>query len=341
VGGFFVKGTNTVAHRLAVIGGDGIGPEVTAEALKVVRACGVAIDSVEYDLGGRRYLATGEVLPDSVLDELRGFDAILLGAVGTPDVPPGVLERGLLLRMRFALDLYVNLRPFRAGPNRFNDGVDFVVVRENTEGVYAGEGGQLRLGTRNEIATQGSVNTRMGVERCVRYAFELASRRPRQHVTLVHKTNVLTFAGDLWQRTFDDVAREHGDVGTAYNHVDAACIYFVQDPGRYDVIVTDNLFGDILTDLGGAIAGGIGRAASANLNPARTGPSLFEPVHGSAPDIAGTGKADPRAAVISAAMMCEHLGETDAAKRITQAVDKTDDVEGTTGQLGDAIAATV
>jgi 3-isopropylmalate dehydrogenase len=328
-----------VAHRLAVIGGDGIGPEVTAEALKVVRAAGVAIDTVDYDLGGRRYLATGDVLPDSVLEELRDADAILLGAVGTPDVPPGVLERGLLLRMRFALDLYVNLRPFRAGPNRFNDGVDFLVVRENTEGVYAGEGGLLRAGTPHEIATQGSVNTRMGVERCVRYAFDLASRRPRKHVTLVHKTNVLTFAGDLWQRTFDDVARDHADIDTAYNHVDAACIYFVQDPGRYDVIVTDNLFGDILTDLGGAIAGGIGRAASANLNPARTGPSLFEPVHGSAPDIAGTGKADPRAAVISAAMMCEHLGETDAAARIAQAVDKTDDVEGTTAQIGDAIAA--
>jgi len=328
-----------VAHRLAVIGGDGIGPEVIAEALKVVRAAGVAIDTVDYDLGGRRYLATGEVLPDSVLEELRDFDAILLGAVGTPDVPPGVLERGLLLRMRFALDLYVNLRPFRSGPSRFNDGVDFIVVRENTEGVYAGEGGFLRQGTPHEIATQGSVNTRMGVERCVRYAFELATRRPRKHVTLVHKTNVLTFAGDLWQRTFDGVAHEHGGVGTAYNHVDAACIYFVQDPGRYDVIVTDNLFGDILTDLGGAIAGGIGRAASANLNPARTGPSLFEPVHGSAPDIAGTGKADPRAAVISAAMMCEHLGENDAAARITQAVDKTVDGEGTTAQIGDAIAA--
>jgi 3-isopropylmalate dehydrogenase len=328
-----------VAHRLAVIGGDGIGPEVITEALKVVRAAGVAIDTVDYDLGGRRYLATGDVLPDSVLEELRDVDAILLGAVGTPDVPPGVLERGLLLRMRFALDLYVNLRPFRAGPNRFNDGVDFLVVRENTEGVYAGEGGFLRAGTPHEIATQGSVNTRMGVERCVRYAFELASRRPRKHVTLVHKTNVLTFAGDLWQRTFDDVARDHADVDTAYNHVDAACIYFVQEPGRYDVIVTDNLFGDILTDLGGAIAGGIGRAASANLNPARTGPSLFEPVHGSAPDIAGTGKADPRAAVISAAMMCEHLGETDAAARIAQAIDKTDDVEGTTAQIGDAIAA--
>jgi 3-isopropylmalate dehydrogenase len=328
-----------MTHRVGIIGGDGIGPEVTAEALKVVRAAGVGLDTTDYDLGGRRYLATGEVLPDETLEELRGYDAILLGAVGTPDVPPGVLERGLLLKMRFSLDLYVNLRPFKAGTNRYNDGVDFFVVRENTEGTYAGEGGFLRHGTPNEVATQGSVNTRLGVERCIRYSFDLARSRPRKHLTLVHKTNVLTFAGDLWQRTFDEVAAEYTDVGTAYNHVDAACIYLVENPARYDVIVTDNLFGDILTDLGGAVAGGIGRAASANLNPARTGPSLFEPVHGSAPDIAGTGKADPRAAVISAAMMCEFLGEADASARMLNAVDKTDDVEGTTSQIGDAIAA--
>ena len=328
-----------MAHRVGVIGGDGIGPEVIAEALKVVRAAGVDLATTDYDLGGRRYLATGEVLPDAVLDELKGFEAILLGAVGTPDVPPGVLERGLLLRMRFTLDLYVNLRPFKAGPNRHNDGIDFLVVRENTEGTYAGEGGFLRHNTPNEIATQGSVNTRLGVERCIRYSFDLARSRARKHLTLVHKTNVLTFAGDLWQRAFDEVAAGYPDVTTAYNHVDAACIYLVQDPGRYDVIVTDNLFGDILTDLGGAVAGGIGRAASANLNPARTGPSLFEPVHGSAPDIAGTGRADPRAAVISAAMMCDFLGEADASARILNAVDKTDDVEGTTSQIGDAIAA--
>jgi 3-isopropylmalate dehydrogenase len=328
-----------MAHRVGVIGGDGIGPEVIAEALKVVTAAGVELATTDYDLGGRRYLSTGEVLPDAVLDELRGYDAILLGAVGTPDVPPGVLERGLLLKMRFSLDLYVNLRPFKAGPNRHNDGVDFLVVRENTEGTYAGEGGFLRHDTPNEIATQGSVNTRLGVERCIRYSFDLARGRTRKHLTLVHKTNVLTFAGDLWQRAFNEVAAEYPDVDTAYNHVDAACIYMVQDPGRYDVIVTDNLFGDILTDLGGAIAGGIGRAASANLNPARTGPSLFEPVHGSAPDIAGTGQADPRAAVISAAMMCDFLGEADASARMLNAVDKTDDVEGTTSQIGDAIAA--
>jgi 3-isopropylmalate dehydrogenase len=330
-----------MAHRVGIIGGDGIGPEVTAEALKVVRAAGVALETTDYDLGGRRYLATGEVLPDELLEELRGYDAILLGAVGTPDVPPGVLERGLLLKMRFALDLYVNLRPFKAGTSRYNDGVDFLVVRENTEGTYAGEGGFLRQGTPNEIATQGSVNTRLGVERCIRYAFDLARSRDRKHLTLVHKTNVLTFAGDLWQRTFTEVAAEYTDVETAYNHVDAACIYLVENPARYDVIVTDNLFGDILTDLGGAVAGGIGRAASANLNPARTGPSLFEPVHGSAPDIAGTGKADPRAAVISAAMMCDFLGEADASARMLNAVDKTDDVEGTTSRVGDAIAAAV
>jgi 3-isopropylmalate dehydrogenase len=328
-------------HRVAVIGGDGIGPEVTAEALKVVRAAGVALDSEDFDLGGARYLRSGEVLPDSVLEELRTFDAILLGAVGSPDVPPGVLERGLLLRLRFALDLYVNLRPFRAAASRLNDGVNLVVIRENTEGAYAGEGGFLRHGTPAEIATQGSVNTRFGVERCVRFAFDLARARNRRHLTLVHKTNVLTFAGDLWQRAFDAVAAEYADVTTAYNHVDAACIHLVADPGRYDVIVTDNLFGDILTDLAGAVAGGIGRAASANLNPARTGPSLFEPVHGSAPDIVGTGKADPRAAIISAAMMLEFLGEQDSAVRVQKAVAASDEISGTTSEIGDDIAGRV
>ena len=322
-------------HRIAVIGGDGIGPEVVAESLKVVRATGVDVETTDFDLGGSRYLRDGTVLPDETLAELRGYDAILLGAVGTPGVPPGVIERGLLLKARFELDLYINLRPFRGGPRD----VDFFVVRENTEGTYAGEGGFLRKGTPHEIATQGSVNTRMGVERAVRFAFDLARSRERKHLTLVHKTNVLTFAGDLWERTFNEVAAEYGDVATAYNHVDAACIYFVQDPERYDVIVTDNLFGDILTDLGGAIAGGIGKAASANLNPARTGPSLFEPVHGSAPDIAGTGKADPTAAVISAAMMLDFLGEADAASRVRKAVEAAGDVTGSTTEIGDAIAA--
>ncbi|MFM8600964.1 MAG: 3-isopropylmalate dehydrogenase [Actinomycetota bacterium] len=328
-----------MAHRIALIGGDGIGPEVTAEAVKVIKAAGVAIDTVDFDLGGSRFLRDGEILSDSTLDALRGFDAILLGAVGTPDVPPGVIERGLLLKMRFELDLYVNQRPFKGTAPGHQTPHDFVVIRENTEGPYVGEGGVLRRGTPNEVATQGSVNTRMGVERCVRYAFELASTRERKHVTLVHKTNVLTFAGDLWQRTFDAVAAEFPGVGTAYNHVDAACIYFVQDPHRYDVIVTDNLFGDILTDLGGAVSGGIGLASSANLNPARTGPSMFEPVHGSAPDIVGTGKANPTAAVLSAALMLDFLGENAAADRIRASCDAP--FAGSTVETGNAIAARV
>lgn len=322
-----------------MIGGDGIGPEVTAEALKVVAAAGVELDTTEFDLGGARYLRDGEILSDATLDELRRFDAILLGAVGTPDVPPGVIERGLLLKMRFELDLYVNQRPFVGTAPGHDRPHDFVVIRENTEGPYVGEGGVLRKGTAHEVATQGSVNTRMGVERCIRYAFDLARSRDRQHVTLVHKTNVLTFAGNLWERTFHEVASEYPEVGTAYNHVDAACIYFVQDPHRYDVIVTDNLFGDILTDLGGAVSGGIGLASSANLNPARTGPSMFEPVHGSAPDIAGRSKANPTAAVLSAALMLDFLGESAAADRIRAACDQPG--SGSTTQIGDTIAARV
>ncbi len=326
-----------MAHRIAVIGGDGIGPEVTTEALKVIRAAGVDISTTDFDLGGARFLRDGEILSDSTLDQLRDFDAILLGAVGTPDVPPGVIERGLLLKMRFELDLYVNQRPFIGTAPGHAKPHDFIVIRENTEGPYVGEGGVLRKGTPNEVATQGSVNTRMGVERCIRYAFELAANRERKHVTLVHKTNVLTFAGDLWQRTFDIVAKEFPNVGTAYNHVDAACIYFVQDPHRYDVIVTDNLFGDILTDLGGAVSGGIGLASSANLNPARTGPSMFEPVHGSAPDIVGTGKANPTAAILSAALMLDFLGETAAAGRIRAAC--AEPVTGSTVEIANAIVA--
>ena len=328
-----------MTHRVGIIGGDGIGPEVTEVALAVIEAAGVSLDTTDYDLGGRRYLSTGEVLPDEVLEEIRGFDAVLLGAVGTPDVPPGVIERGLLLRLRFELDLYVNLRPCLAGPSILNNGVDMLVVRENTEGTYAGEGGFLRKGTPNEVATQGSVNTRMGVERCIRYAFGLANDRPAKRLTLVHKTNVLTFAGDLWERAFNEVATEFPDVTTGYDHIDAACIHFVQRPEKYDVIVTDNLFGDILTDLAGAVAGGIGRAASANLNPARTGPSLFEPVHGSAPDIAGKGIADPRAAVISAAMMLEFLGEQVAADRIRAAIAASDVATGGTKEIGASIIA--
>jgi 3-isopropylmalate dehydrogenase len=329
--------------NIAVIPGDGIGTEVIAEAVKVARAAGAGLDTTEYDLGGRRYLDTGEILPDPVLDELKGFDAILLGAVGTPEVPPGVLERGLLLRLRFELDLYVNLRPFVA-PVSVGAGVpiDFSVVRENTEGAYAGEGGFLRKGTPAEIATQGSVNTRFGVERCVRYAFDLARSRGRRSLSLVHKTNVLNYSGDLWQRTFTQVAEEYPDVSTGYDHIDAACIHMVERPQRYDVIVTDNLFGDILTDLGGAVAGGIGRAASGNINPDRTGPSMFEPVHGSAPDIAGTGTADPTAAIISAAMMLDFLGESDAAARIAKAVEGfAPDRKLLTTEIGDAISERV
>ena len=322
-------------HKIAVIGGDGIGPEVISVALDVMRAAGAKLDTTEFRLGGFRYLEDGVVLPDEVLDELRAYDAILLGAVGTPEVPPGVIERGLLLKARFELDLYVNLRPFVL-PN----GHEFVVIRENTEGTYAGEGGFLRKGTPHEIATQGSVNTRKGAERCIRYGFELARSRQRKHLTLVHKTNVLTFSGDLWERTFEEVAAEYPDVETAYNHVDAACIYFVEDPTRYEVVVTDNLFGDILTDLGGAVAGGIGLASSANLNPDRSAPSLFEPVHGSAPDIAGQGLANPTAAVLSGAMMLDFLGDAETAQSVRAACEGIPST-GTTEEIAAAILENV
>jgi 3-isopropylmalate dehydrogenase len=342
--------------KLAVIGGDGIGPEVTAEALKVLRAAtpGIKINETSYDLGARRWHETGETLPDPVLDELRGHDAILLGAVGDPSVPSGVLERGLLLRLRFELDHYVNLRPVRLYPGVATplagatpESVDMVVVREGTEGPYAGAGGSMRTGTPHEIATQESINTAFGVHRVVRYAFEQAARRPRQRLTLVHKTNVLTYAGGMWQRIVAETAGEFPGVAVDYCHVDAASMFFVTQPERFDVVVTDNLFGDILTDLGAAVAGGIGLAASGNINPERTAPSMFEPVHGSAPDIAGQHKADPTAAILSAALLCQHLGLSAQAARIEQAV--ADDLmkrQGTpaarsTGQTGDDIAARV
>jgi 3-isopropylmalate dehydrogenase len=292
---------------------------------------GFAVTTTDYDLGGRRYLDTGEVLPDSVLDELRGHRAILLGAVGTPDVPPGVLERGLLLRLRFAFDQYVNLRPVQLLPGvptpiagLTPERCDLVVVRENTEGLYAGAGGSLYRGTPAEVATQESLNTRRGVERVVRYAVgraeaRAAERGRRGRLTLCHKTNVLTFAGDLWQRTVDEVAAEHPDLDVDYVHVDAMCLYLVQSPERFDVVVTDNLFGDIVTDLGAAVQGGLGLAASGNLNPDGTAPSMFEPVHGSAPDIAGRGWANPVAAVLSAALCLDHLGEGDAARALERA----------------------
>ncbi|MQA05843.1 MAG: 3-isopropylmalate dehydrogenase [Streptosporangiales bacterium] len=316
--------------KLALVPGDGIGAEVVPEAQRVIEAvlpADVKLDVVEYDLGAGRYLASGETLPDSVLDELRRTDAILLGAVGDPRVPPGVLERGLLLTLRFEFEHYVNLRPVRLYPGvpcplvgAEPDDIDMIVVREGTEGPYVGGGGVLRKGTPQEVATQDSYNTAFGVERVVRYAFKRAQARPRKHLTLVHKTNVLSYAGDLWKRTVDRLATEFSDVTVEYQHVDAASMFFVSDPERFDVVVTDNLFGDILTDLGAAIAGGIGLAASGNVNPEGTYPSMFEPVHGSAPDIAGQGKADPTATILSGALLLDHLGYPDLAQRIEWAV---------------------
>tara|TARA_Y100001970_G_scaffold69923_1_gene89078 strand:+ start:6000 stop:6998 length:999 start_codon:yes stop_codon:yes gene_type:complete len=330
-----------LSHKIGIIGGDGIGPEVISEGLKVIEAAGINLDLHNYDLGGTRYIKDGTILPDSILQEWRSLDALYLGAVGTPDVPPGVIERGLLLKMRFELDLYINLRPFVKEVTEDSDAHNFTVIRENTEGTYAGEGGFLRKNTSHEVATQGSVNTRLGVERCIRYAFELAAKRERKHLTLVHKTNVLTFSGDLWERTFNEISQEFPQIDTDYNHVDAACIYMVQDPQRYDVIVTDNLFGDILTDLGGAVSGGIGLACSANLNPEKVAPSMFEPVHGSAPDIVGTGQANPTAAILSGALMLDFLGEPEVARRIETACAKPSTQMGTTTEIGDAIAKLV
>jgi 3-isopropylmalate dehydrogenase len=334
--------------KLAVIPGDGIGIEVTEQALRVLDAVLPGVEATHYDLGAARWHRTGETLPDSVLDELRGQDAILLGAVGDPSVPSGVLERGLLLRLRFELDHHVNLRPVKLYPGvstplAGDPAIDFVVVREGTEGPYAGNGGVLRKGTPHEIATEVSVNTAFGVERVVRDAFARAQARPRKHLTLVHKNNVLTNAGDLWFRTVQAVSADFPDVDTAYNHVDAATIYFVTDPGRYDVIVTDNLFGDILTDLAAAISGGIGLAASGNLDPSRANPSMFEPVHGSAPDIAGQGKADPTAAVLSVSMLLDHLGERDASARVEAAVAadlaaRDSKQPGSTAEIGERLA---
>jgi 3-isopropylmalate dehydrogenase len=314
----------SATHRIAVIGGDGIGPEVTAAAIEVVRAAGVSLDTTEFFLGARRYLHDGFVMDDATMDDLRGYDAIMLGAVGPAigdtRVPPGTLERGLLLKMRFAFDLYINYRPFVGRPGSIAEGCEFAIIRENTEGSYAGEGGTLRFGTPFEVATQGSVNTRYGVERCVRFAFERANALDRKRLTLVHKTNVLAFAGQLWQKVVREVAEEYPDVEWDYNHVDAACIYLVENPQRYGMIVTDNLFGDILSDLAGAVSGGIGYAASGNINPEKEAASIFEPVHGAAHDIEGQGKANPLAAVSSAVLMLEHLGEHEAARRIDRAV---------------------
>jgi 3-isopropylmalate dehydrogenase len=348
--------SSTRTIRLAVIPGDGIGPEVVAEGLKVLDAVaeahGLAFDRTSYDLGAARWHRTGEVLPDSVLEELRGQEVILLGAVGDPSVPSGVLERGLLLRTRFELDHYVNLRPVKLFPGVATplagvapEDIDMVVVREGTEGPYTGVGGVLRKGTEHEVATQESVNTAYGVERVIRYAFEQAAARPRRKLTLVHKDNVLTFAGDLYQRTLKRVAAEYPQVATDYCHVDAATMFFVNNPQRFDVIVTDNLFGDIITDIGAAIAGGIGLAASGNVNPDRTAPSMFEPVHGSAPDIAGQAKADPTATILSVAMLLDHIGAPEAARQVEQAVSADLAERGAavraTHEIGDAIAKRV
>ena len=334
--------------KIAVLAGDGIGPEVMAEGLKVLRTVRDDVETTEFDLGARRYLRNGELLTDADLDVLKDHDAILLGAIGDPErVPAGVLERGLLLPLRFKLDHYVNLRPSRLYPSSVsplaNPGdIDFVVVREGTEGLYAGNGGTLRQGTEHEVASEVSQNTYHGVSRVVRYAFELAMTRHKK-LTLVHKTNVLVNAGGLWQRVVDEVAAEFPEVEVDYNHIDAATIYMVQDPQRYDVIVTDNLFGDILTDLAGAVAGGVGLASSGNINAAKEFPSMFEPVHGSAPDIAGQGIADPTAMILSVAMMLRFLGDEDNAARIEDAVERDvserGDAKVRTAEVGDRIAA--
>ena len=341
--------------RIAVIGGDGIGPEVVAEAIKVLRAAAtdVTIETTSYDLGAQRWHRTGEILPAAVRSELAGHDAILLGAVGDPTVPSGVLERGLLLRLRFEFDQYVNLRPVRRYPGVATplsglraDAIDMLVVREGTEGPYIEAGGIMRKGTPGEVATQESINTAFGVGRVTRYALQRAAER-RKKLTLVHKTNVLVYAGDLWRRTLDGLAAEYPEVTAEYCHMDAASMYFVTAPQQFDVIVTDNLFGDILTALGAAVAGGIGLAASASINPARTAPSTFEPVHGSAPDLAGKQKADPTAAIMSAAMLCDHLGLAAEKTRIEQAVaDDLVERQGawaarSTPEIGDDIAERV
>ncbi|WP_257202367.1 3-isopropylmalate dehydrogenase [Corynebacterium cystitidis] len=334
--------------KIAVIGGDGIGPEVMAEGLKVLSAVRDDVETTEYDLGARRYLKNGELLTGDDLASLREHDAILLGSIGDPDkVAPGILERGLLLQMRFKLDHFVNLRPSKLYPTSVsplaNPGdIDFVVVREGTEGLYCGNGGTLRQGTPHEVASEVSQNTRYGVERTVRYAFEAAMNRNKK-LTLVHKTNVLVNAGTLWQNTVNDVAQEFPEVAVDYNHIDAATIYLVTDPSRYDVIVTDNLFGDIITDLAGAVAGGVGLASSGNIDASKANPSMFEPVHGSAPDIAGKGIADPTAMILSVAMMLRWLGDEDEAVRIEEAVaadvSARTETAVVTAEVGDRIAA--
>ena len=334
--------------NLAVIAGDGIGPEVTSVALAALdKALGsdVELSIHNYDLGSDRYLQTGEALTDNDLAQLKQHDAILLGAIGDPRVPSGVLERGLLLKLRFAFDHHINLRPSRLFPGvssvlKSDGDIDFVVVREGTEGPYVGNGGSIRVGTDQEIANEVSVNTAFGVKRVVEYAFKLATTRSRKHVTLVHKTNVLVHSGSLWSRIVAEVAAQHPEVSHDYLHIDAATIHMVQSPERFDVIVTDNLFGDIITDLAAAVTGGIGLAASANLNPTGAYPSMFEPVHGSAPDIAGKNLADPTAAILSAALLAETLGHTQAASKIRQAV-AADLLSAQKGRSTDQVASAI
>lgn len=316
-------------HKIAVIPGDGIGPEVVREGLKVLEAAshvtGMKYELVHYDFGGERYLRTGEVLPDSAIDELHTFDAIYFGAVGHPDVPPGILERNLLLRIRFELDLYINLRPVRLYPGVWTplkdkgpQDIDFVVVRENTEDVYVGIGGWFKRGTKEETAIQVAIYTRQGTERCIRYAFELARRRnKKRRVTLVDKSNVLTYGHELWKRTFEELAKEYPDIEADHAYVDACCMWMVKNPEWFDVIVTTNMFGDIITDLGAIIQGGMGIAASGNIHPGRT--SMFEPIHGSAPKHAGKNIANPIAAILAMQMLVEFLGESETAMRIESA----------------------
>jgi 3-isopropylmalate dehydrogenase len=336
--------------NVAVIAGDGIGPEVVAEGIKVLDAVGkkygTSFNKTSYDLGAGYWHRTGEVLPDSILNEIAKADVILLGAVGDPTVPSGVLERGLLLKLRFAFDHYINLRPAHlmpgvVSPLATKQPIDFVVVREGTEGPYVGAGGVLAEGTDAEIATEESLNTRRGAERVIRDAFNRAMARDRKKLTLVHKNNVLTRAGGLWTRTFNEVAKEFPQVTTDYLHVDAASMFFVTNPERFDVVVTDNLFGDILTDIAAAICGGIGLAASGNINPTGKFPSMFEPVHGSAPDIAGKNIADPTATIMSVAMMLDHLGLIEAARDVERAVAgdlaTRGDKKRSTSEVGDAL----
>jgi len=350
-------------YKIGVMGGDGTGPEVIKEGMKVLSAISgkydIKFEFTYYDFGGERYMKTGEVLPDSAIEEFRKLDAIYLGAVGHPDVKPGILEKGMLLKLRFALDQYINLRPVKLYPgvdtplkNKEPKDIDFTVVRENTEGLYVGAGGNLKKGTADEVAIQESINTRKGVERCIRYAFEYCRKRnKRNKLTLCGKTNVLTFAFDLWERAFNDVAKEYSDIKTDYAHVDATCMWMVKNPEWFDVIVTDNMFGDIITDLGAMIQGGMGIAAGGNINPDKGGTSMFEPIGGSAPKYTGKNVINPMAAICAGGMMLEHLGESKAANDIEKAVIKIvqNDMKSlsagkmghTTSEIGDMVAKEV